>query len=76
MSYNPDAKSELDSLDGLTPRNSNSGRVNRIELANIVREVSMESQSMNLGPLTKLGIILTKSSENFGGLQLGRNLKT
>ena len=45
MSYNPDAKSELDRLDGLTPRNSDSVRVNRIEVANIVREVSMESQS-------------------------------
>ena len=44
-SYNPDAKSELGLLDGLTPRNSNSGRVNQIEVANIVREVSMESQS-------------------------------
>ena len=27
-SYNPDAKSELDRLDGLTPSNSNSGRGN------------------------------------------------
>ena len=45
VSYNPEAKSELDRLDGLTPRNSDSVRVNRIEVANIVREVSMESQS-------------------------------
>ena len=45
VSYNPEAKSELDCLDGLTPRNNNSVRVNRIEVANIVREVSMESQS-------------------------------
>ena len=45
VSYNPDAKSELDRLDRLTPRNSDSGRVNHIEVANIVREVSMESQS-------------------------------
>ena len=44
-SYNPDAKSELDHLDGLTPRNSNSGGINQIEVANIFREVSMESQS-------------------------------
>ena len=43
-SYNPDAKSELDCLDRLTPRNCNFRRVNRIEVANIVREVSMESQ--------------------------------
>ena len=27
VSYNPDAKSELDRLDGLTPGNSDSGRV-------------------------------------------------
>ena len=44
VSYNPVAKSELDRLDGLTPRNSNLVRVNRIQLANIVRDVSMESQ--------------------------------
>ena len=43
--YNPDAKSELDCLDWSTLRNSNSGRVNQIEVANIVREVSMENQS-------------------------------
>ena len=42
--YNPDATSQLDHLDGLTPRNSNSRRVNHIEIANIVREVSIESQ--------------------------------
>ena len=45
MSYNPEAKSKLDRLDGLTPRNSNSVRVNRIEVVNIVREVTMESQN-------------------------------
>ena len=44
-SYNQDAKSELDCLYGLTLRNSDLGRVNQIEVANIVREVSMESQS-------------------------------
>ena len=45
VSYNPEAKSELDRLDGVTPRNSDSVRVNRIEVANIVREVTMESQN-------------------------------
>ena len=45
VSYNRDAKSELDPLDGLISRNSDLGRVNRIEVAIIVREVSMESQS-------------------------------
>ena len=32
-------------MDRLTPRNSKSVRVNQIEVANIVREVSVESQS-------------------------------
>lgn len=44
-SYNPDTKSELDHLDGLTPRNNDSGRVDQIEVTNIVGEVSMDSQS-------------------------------
>ena len=44
-SYKSDGKSEFDRLDRLTPRNSDSGRVNRIEVANIDREVFMESKS-------------------------------
>ena len=49
-SYNTDAKSQLDPLDG-------SGGANRIEIANIVREILMESQgeqiiSSNVKPKT------------------------
>ena len=50
VSYNPDAKTELDRLDGLTSKNQDSGRVNHIEVANIVREVSMESQNEKVNP--------------------------
>ena len=49
-SYNPDAKSELDRLDGLTPKNSNTVEISQIEVASLAREASIYGCSKQKEP--------------------------
>ena len=50
MSFNPEAKEQLDRLDNLTSRCSEAGRDNLLETANFVRETTMKEQDEKVKP--------------------------
>ena len=50
MSFNPEAKEQLDRLGDLTSRCEDAGRDNSLETANFVRETTMKEQDEKVEP--------------------------